>query len=122
LAFDVTITQTAPPGGPLAFPATYSGNINVNNSTVVITFSSPLVQSIGSVSYEITTGVLNLPAPSDAPNSIDIGGRVYCAPGAAGCGVNNNNNTAAAVPEPTSLLLMGSGLAAAGARLRRRKK
>ena len=116
--FTLTVAQVAPPGGPLTFPADYSGNINVNNSTVVVTFSSPLLQSVGTVSYQITTGVLGLPAPTDSPNFADIGGRVFC----TDCGEVGDTGSAAAVPEPASLLLLGSGLAAGAARLRRRKK
>ena len=118
LNFELTVTQTAPAGGPLTFQSTYTGQLNKNQSTVVITFASPLVQSIGGVSYEILTNRLEFP-DVNVPYPVNLGGHVYCTAGAAGCGTVGQ---LAAVPEPASLLLLGSGLAGAAARLRRRNR
>jgi hypothetical protein len=108
--FTLTITQVLPPG-MTDFPATMEGQINKNNSSAFLTFTSPLTKEISGVFYTVTTPVVDLPAPSDSPNTADIGGHVIEA-----------NQNGGPIPEPGSLLLFGTASVLLGRSRRRNRR
>jgi hypothetical protein len=114
--FTLIIDQTAPLG-QTSFSATYTGNININNSTATVVFSSPLTKEIAGFFYSIlnANGEINLPAPGDTPNTASISGHVIHLD-------DNGDPPPNGIPEPGSLALLGFGLLALNTMNRSRRR
>jgi hypothetical protein len=100
--FTLSIFETGPTTGTLTFLGQLSGTLRINNSQAFVQFSGPLAQSLGVVTYTITSadngtpGRVNIAPPTTNGGNTTIVGTV----GAAGGGV---------IPEPSTWIMLGMG-------------